>query len=164
MCCVAVSTCATQAEAAKAGSRLRCQQRALRQRVVRLAEEPGKARRNSGVVLGGVNGRFCRGQNAEEVVGARGNAVAQQKPCRLKALDCGDGLQQTIVGLPFQRELALDKRVRPERRAQDIEALLVTGRQQVPRLLRSKYASWHGLAARASAAYSSLTRSGDATM
>ena len=162
----------------------RCQQ----QRVVRLAEEPGKARRN--VVLGSVKGRFCRGQNAEEVIGAQGSAVAQQKPCRLKILDCGDGLQQTIVGLPFQRELALDKRVRPERRAQDIEALLVTGQCPAPDPNWFTPAGWRSRmsagsapaafqirvlarfsctrawvhSAPSTAAYSSLTRSGDATM
>ena len=48
----------------------------------------------------------------------------------LEGLECGDGLQQTIVGLPFQRELALD--IRPERRARDIEALLVTGQCPAP--------------------------------
>ena len=71
--------------------------------------------------------RARRRNHAEEVIGSRCSAVAQQQPCCLKVLNRGDGMQQAVMGLPFEHELVPHKRLRPQRRAQDLEALLVTG-------------------------------------
>ena len=55
----------------------------------------------------------CEGrrEDSKQAIGPRRSAVTQQQPRRLQVVNAGDGLQQTIVGLALESQLAFDVRI-----------------------------------------------------
>ena len=83
-------------------------------------------------------------EDSKQVIGPRRSTLTQQQPLRLQVVNAGDGLQQTIVGLPLESQLAFDVRIEAKGVAQRVEAPLVVWQSPIAKPNRVAAAAGHG--------------------
>jgi len=111
---------------------VRCRAVVRRQGRITVLEQRSQAPGHRRIVRCGVICRKVRGQDATQIVGARGGAGLEQKPCCLQVLEQRDAAQQSVLFLTLKAKMAGDEGVVPKRGPQDFEPVELRGDGPIP--------------------------------